>query len=255
MPASLRENRQGPITKPGQTGARMARGKRNGGDNGEDGGPVGRGDALAESAYQRIRAAIGEGVFAPGQRVIEANLADWLEVSRTPVREAVQRLEAEGLFAHSPRQGLIVRRLEYQEVVELYAMREVVEATAARMAARQATEPEIDILTDLHAMERAATPGDYAAAARLNRLFHEALHDAAHNRYLIDSLRPLDNAMILLENTTLSVEGRRDEALDEHRAIIDAIRARDADGAADAAAAHIRTAQRKRLNMILRARQ
>lgn len=234
----------------------MARGRKAATEGAADeAAPAARGDALAESAYHRIRAAIGEGVFKPGQRVTESNLAEWLEVSRTPVREAIQRLEAEGLFTHSPRQGLIVRRLEYQEVVELYAMREVLEATAARLAAQQATEPEIDILTDIHEMERKVEPEDYAGAAHFNRVFHEAMHDAAHNRYLIDSLRALDNSMILLENTTLSLPGRRAEALDEHRAIIEAIRARDIEGAASATAAHIRTAQRKRLNMILQTRR
>ena len=213
-----------------------------------------RSDVLAENCYLRIRAAIAEGELEPGQRITESFLADWLDVSRTPVREAIQRLELDRLIAHSPRQGLSVRRLDYQEVVELYAMREVLESTGARLAAQQATEPEIEILEDIHRMERDVQPGDHAAAKRLNQLFHDTIHDSAHNRYLIDSLRGLNSAMILLENTTLAMEGRHAEALDEHTAILAAIRARDATEAAAAAARHIRHAQRKRLNMIVRAR-
>ena len=168
-----------------------------------------RNDALGGNAYQRIRGAIGSGVFPPGQRVTETQLAHWMSVSRTPIREAVQKLEAEGLLVHSPRQGLIVRQLDYQEVVELYAMREVLESTAASLAAQQATEPEVEILGDIVDMEAQADPEDSALAANYNRVFHETLHQSAHNRYLIESIRALDNSMILLGGTTLAISGRR----------------------------------------------
>ena len=212
------------------------------------------GDALGDNAYQRVRDAIAEGKLKPGQRLVENQLAEWLSVSRTPVREAIYRLQAEGLLTQSARQGLIVTRLDYQSVVELYEMRKVLEGTAARSAAAQATEPEIDLLEDIIEMERSLPPDDPESAAHVNRKFHQALHHSAHNRYLLDSLRALDNAMILLGNTTLSFQGRRDEAIAEHERIVAAIRAGDKDAAYKAAEAHIGAAQRKRLNMLMRER-
>lgn len=210
-----------------------------------------RGDALAGNAYERIREAIGSGAFSPGQRVTETQLAEWLSVSRTPVREAIQKLETEGLLVHSPRQGLIVRQLEYQEVVELYAMREVLESTAASLAAQQATETEIEILSDVLEMEAQVDKDDSGSAARYNRIFHETLHQAAHNRYLIQSIRALDNSMILLGGTTLGVEDRRTAAIEEHRAILAAIQARDTQTSHQSMAKHIREAQRKRLKILM----
>jgi len=213
-----------------------------------------RGDVLAGSAYQRIRTSISEGEFVPGQRVTETQLAKWLSVSRTPIREAIQRLEADGLLVHSPRQGLLVRELEYQEVVELYAMREVLEGTAAALSAQQATLPEIEILADIIESEAKLDPPDIQTATKYNKVFHETLHQSAHNRFLIDSIRALDNSMVLLGGTTLVSSERREKAIEEHRAVVSAIQARDADAARDAMARHIREAQRKRLKMIMRSR-
>ncbi|WP_425403132.1 GntR family transcriptional regulator [Hwanghaeella sp.] len=219
-----------------------------------DGGTrlAGRGDALSGNVYQQIRNAIISGELAPGQRVTETKLADSLNVSRTPIREAVQRLETEGVLRHSPRQGLTVRQLEYQEVVELYAMRLVLESTAAGLSAQQATDPEIEILTDIVEMESAALEDDPKQSVNYNKIFHETLAQSAHNRYLIDSIRALDNSMILLGGSTLAEGARRKQAVDEHRAIVDAIRAHDPDAARDAMALHIKGAQRKRLQMFMR---
>ncbi|MCY0148510.1 GntR family transcriptional regulator [Hoeflea sp. G2-23] len=210
-----------------------------------------RGDALAENAYQHIREAISDGTLQPGQRVTETQLANWLSVSRTPIRAAIQRLESEGLFAQSPRQGMIVRQLDYQEVVELYAMREILECNAARLAAQQATEPDIDFLADILELEESVPEGDHVAAARANRTFHTTLHKSAHNRYLIESIAALYNAMILLGGTTLAVDGRRSEALEQHRNLVQAIRDRDGDAAYAAMSNHIRSAQRNRLKLIM----
>lgn len=208
-------------------------------------------DPLGGSTYDRIRAAISSGHLKPGERVTEAGLAKWLSVSRTPVREAIFRLESEGLLTRLPRQGLTVRQLNYQEVVELYAMREVLEGTAARFAASHASEAEIDTLADIVASERASPPPDPKQAAQLNKQFHSVIYRAAHNRYLLESLRALGDAMTLLGSTTLALPGRHSEALDEHDAIVAAIRARDADAAEAAARAHIKAAKRNRIRIIL----
>ncbi|WP_413205787.1 GntR family transcriptional regulator [Rhodospirillum sp. A1_3_36] len=146
-------------------------------------------------------------------------------------------------------------KLDYQAIVELYAMREVLESAAARSAASQATEPEIEILEDIVEMERSVSPDAPEDASHYNRQFHQALGRAAHNRYLLASQAALEDAMVLLGNTTLAIEGRHAEAVEEHTRIVAAIRNRDPETAAQTIAAHIRAAQRKRLKMLMSARE
>src|SRR5512146_1226118 len=86
----------------------------------------------SEHVYRKLRNAIYEGHFKPGDRVMEIEIAEWLKVSRTPVRDAIRRLESDGMLQHEPRNGLVVARLDQQAVMELYVMREILEGTAAR---------------------------------------------------------------------------------------------------------------------------
>src|SRR6056297_3323455 len=97
-------------------------------------------------AYQRLLDELRTGALLPGSRLFETELAQRLQVSRTPVREAIRRLEADGLVSHLPRVGATVRSLDHSEIMELYEMRLVLEGTAARLAARSATEVEFDEL-------------------------------------------------------------------------------------------------------------
>lgn len=208
-------------------------------------------DPLSGSAYERIRAAIRDGKLTPGSRVTEGELASWLGVSRTPIREAILRLEQDGLFAYAPRQGLMVAALDYQAVIELYAMREVLEGTAARLAANHASVAEVETLKEMLEIERSLNGSDPERAAATNQQFHQILHYAAHNRFLLKSLNALGDSMMLLGNTTLAMPGRHATALDEHDAIIAAITRRDPDAAEQAARAHIREAQRHRVKMMI----
>src|SRR5687767_14246238 len=110
--------------------------------------------ARSEHAYRRLRDAIRDGTLKPGQRLMEIEVADWLNVSRTPVRDAIRRLEAEGMLAHAPRNGIVVATLDRQAVMELYVMREVLEGTAARLCARHASDMEVLELQELVTRER-----------------------------------------------------------------------------------------------------
>ena len=200
-------------------------------------------------AYDTLKAAIRSGALAPGARVRETELAEQFSVSRTPVREAISRLEAEGLISFVPRHGAIVSRLDHQETMELYDLREVLEGTAAAFAARHASQAEIDELHELVVSEKPLA-GEPDKLADLNRLFHSVLYRAAHNRYLERSLLGLRDSMTLLGGTSLRVAGRYETAHGEHEAIIAAIEARDAVAAETAARAHIRNAQRARLKLM-----
>lgn len=204
---------------------------------------------LGEAVFRSLREALRSGIYRPGDRLREEEVAQRLQVSRTPVREAFGRLVSKGLMVPAQGRGLIVRRLDTTEVIELYAMREILEAAAARLAAQHASLVEIDSLSDLEAGFEAAAE-DSPEMARLNRLFHESIFAASRNRYLDSALQELQDAIALLGRTTFSIPGRPDPAGREHREIIAAIAARDPDRADEAARVHIREALRSRLRIM-----
>jgi len=200
---------------------------------------------LGEAAYARIRAAIREGTLAPGLRLTETDLAARFGVSRTPVRQAIARLEAEGLLTHEPRRGLIVTQPDHAQVVELYVMREILEGAAARLAAQHASDTELAAMAELIEEEPLAF-SDALRLAAINQRLHGLLYLAAHNRYLLRSLEQLGATMALLPSL-LTRSGRAEQAHAEHRALLAALLARDGAGAEAAARAHARAAQRHRL--------
>ena len=203
------------------------------------------------AAYARLLSDLREGRLSPGERLRETELAERLGVSRTPVREAIRQLEADGIVAHIPRQGASIRRLDYAEVMELYEMRAVLEGTAARLAARAASDIEIEELCDMN--RQLGTLGNVPEAFTLNRQFHSALLEAARNRFLARSIQALQKALLILGPTTLTQSDRSEKAVEEHADILDAIKGRDGTRAEAAMRAHIEAAQRVRVRA-LRAR-
>ncbi len=209
----------------------------------------GRGLALSEAVFRSLCDALQAGTYRAGDRLREEEVAQRLKVSRTPVREAFGRLAARGFVEPAGGRGLIVRGLDIGEVLELYAMREILEGAAARLAAEHASQPEIDALRDLdEAFE--AHDDDAGEMARLNRAFHEAIFRAARNRYLDNALKELQDWISLLGATTFSIAGRPSSSRKEHQAIINAIAAHDPDKAEKLARAHIREALRCRLKLL-----
>jgi DNA-binding GntR family transcriptional regulator len=203
----------------------------------------------SEAAYDLLRAAVMDGVLQPGQRLREVDVSDWLGMSRTPVREAFRRLERDGLITFVPHKGMTVTVLDHSAVMELYRMREVLEGTAASLAAQHATEAEIAVLRDMIDQEAAFTDDTRALAGR-NVAFHNTIYAAAHNRYLLRSLNGLRDSMALLGETTYSVPGRIESALQEHRAVVDAIARRDPAAADRTMRAHLSGAQHARLRQM-----
>ncbi len=202
----------------------------------------------ARRVYEALRAAIQDGRYGRGERIREEEVARSLGVSRTPVREALSRLQSHGLLEMSSG-GLVVAELTRPQVLELYAMREILEGSAARFAAQHASPSEIGSLRHVgRIFERSL--GDPPKLARLNRDLHGGIYEAAHNRYLMRTLNELHDALALLTSTTFTVPGRPELAIGEHARIIDAIEKRDADEAERAAREHIRNAQQARLGML-----
>ncbi|WP_375279761.1 GntR family transcriptional regulator [Pseudooctadecabacter sp.] len=200
-------------------------------------------------AFAKLMQAIETGLYQPGDRLREVEIAERLSLSRTPIREALRKLEAENIIEHRPRVGAVIRRLGQAEVVELYEMRLVLERTAAEMAAKHSVEAEVDALAALNA-DITQNGDDAALAAAINQKFHRAIYLAGRNRFLLDAARAMNNALLLLGPTTLADAERIATVTDQHAQIIAAIRAGDIDAAGAAAEAHLQTSLRYRLKVM-----
>lgn len=205
--------------------------------------PIPQASSQALAAYNEIKRRVLSGEFTPGARLRETEVAGLLSMGRTPVREALKRIQNEGLLRHEPGRGLVVAVMDQQEVGELYAMREALESTAAAMAARHANEAEI---LNMEAILQEG--GDDPVAVNLR--FHEAIYSAAHNRHLIRLVRSLTDTTYLLGRSTLDTAERATQARTEHAEIMQAIRARDPQAAAQAATQHIHQALMERLKLL-----
>lgn len=201
-------------------------------------------------AYQLLREAIATGKLLPGARVLENELAVLLNMSRTPIREAIAALEADGLVSIDSARGRIVTKLDYQSIMDLYAVREVLEATAAGLAARSASEMEVVALRDM-LLKEAQILDDVGMLSDHNRRFHEAIYYCSHNRYILKMLQYIQTGMLLLHPAGRTGNERRETALEEHRAIVDAIERRDPGAAEAAMRNHVRWAQQARIKLLL----
>ena len=196
-------------------------------------------------AYSLILEAIDHGEYKPGDRLVESDLAERFGVSRTPIREALQRLETQSLLARDGR-SLIVASLDHNQLSELYLVRTELEGLAARLAARHAAVEEVKVLRDMVEEDKAIVD-DPTALSRANRRFHKMIHLASHNRYLVQQLDLVHRTMALMATTSLAAEGRGEIAQSEHKGIVDAITARDEDRAQSALKEHISVAFMTRL--------
>jgi len=211
--------------------------------------PSGDRTSRARRVYDALRGMIRDGRYGSGDRIREEEVARTLGVSRTPVREALSRLQARGLLEMA-QGGLVVAVLQRPQVLELYAMREILEGSAARFAAQHASASEIATLHMLGGrFERCI--GDPPKLAQINRDFHEAIYEAAHNRYLMRMLDEVNDALALLPGTTFMLAGRPQIAVEEHARIIEGIERRNADAAEGAARHHMQKAQEARLELML----
>lgn len=203
---------------------------------------------MQKDAYTLILEAIEAGTYKPGDRLVESELAERLGVSRTPVREALQRLETQAMLTRDGR-SLIVATLDHNQLAELYAVRSELEGLAARLAARHATEEELRVLKSMVAEDRALLGGDPRALSRANKRFHRQIHLASHNRFLVQQLDLVHRSMALMANTSFAAEGRDEVALDEHEAIVAALEQQDGEAAYQALKAHISKAFETRLRV------
>ena len=209
------------------------------------------GGSNSQRAYDVILGAILNRVLTSGQRLAEIPVARAISVSRTPVREALLRLEAEGFVSSEPRIGLVVARNTLESFSEIYEVREVLESFAGRLAARFASS------TDIRALEQTVAESlipsesqDIARLRLLNTRFHETIHVCGRNHQLRQMLKRLIDRLRLSPISAYHAPGRTAQALEEHRALIRAIAAHDEERAAELAGAHIRHDREARLSQM-----
>lgn len=198
-------------------------------------------------AYGLILNAIDTGVYKPGDRLVESELADRFGVSRTPIREALQRLETQSMLTRDGR-SLIVASLNHNQMAELYTVRGALEGLAAELAAQHAADEEVQVLQDMVEEDRQYL-SDPNKLSQANRRFHRQIHLASHNTFLVRQLDLVYRSMALLATTSLAADGRGEIALTEHQGIVDAIRNRDGAAASKALREHLSVAFQTRLRI------
>jgi DNA-binding GntR family transcriptional regulator len=198
--------------------------------------------------YETLKKSILAGDLMPGHPLIEVALAEWVGVSRTPIREALQRLEQDGLVYRSDR-GLMVRERSPQEILDIYETRVALEATVGRVAAERRTQHDVLILRELLQRGAAVRGDDAADLVEANEQFHRAMWRASHNESLIDLLERLNLHLARYPGTTLSWPGRWAAARRQHKQIVDAVEKRDADLAYSCALKHFTDARDIRLRL------
>lgn len=198
----------------------------------------------SERVYQALKHRILAGMLEPGSRLVELRLAHDFQVSRTPVREALKRLTAEGLVRVDPVRGIVVSDVDAAELEEIYVVREVLDGLAARLAASRVSSTDLTrlrLLTDM--MRDSIESGHWETMVQANIKFHDVLHHAAGNERLRHLTRNLLDFVRRFSTHAFASEERATEVLAEHEAITHALEERDPDLAERVAREHVAAAR------------
>jgi DNA-binding GntR family transcriptional regulator len=201
------------------------------------------GTSNSELAYQELKARIVSGALAPGARLVEAQLAAQIKVSRTPIRDALRRLVSEGLASRDESGGLIVHAASQRQIEEIYLVREVLDGLAARLAAERITDRDlVRLRLTLDALRGAAEAGRTDEVIATNLTFHQLIYEAAGNSRLEKLGLELREFVRLFSREAFASRDRAVAIVGEHVAIVDALEARDPEAAEHAAREHLRRA-------------
>ena len=198
---------------------------------------------LRDVVFNTLRDAILKGELEPGERLMEIQLAERLGVSRTPIREAIRKLELEGLVSIIPNKGAYVTGITRKDVEDIYAIRSLLEGLCARWATAHITEKQLDALEEnIYLSEFHASKGHAQKLTELDDQFHDILYEACSSKMLEHQLRDFHEYVRRMRKQNLSGSERGLEAVLEHKQIMEAIRQKDADRAQELAALHMRNA-------------
>ena len=208
--------------------------------------------SLHDDVADRLRELIFGGSLTPGSFIDEPALCEQLGISRTPLREALKVLTAEGLLRHEPRRGCFVNQITERDLDEIFPVIALLEGRCAFEAARNATDADLAALTQMHErLEKAARARRITEYYEANFAIHEAIITLANNRWLAQVIADLRKILRLARLQQLHAPGRLAQSLSEHMAVFAALRARDADGAEAAMRTHL-TRQREALRELTR---
>ena len=193
--------------------------------------------ALYEEVAEQLRQRIFRRELEPGSWIDELKIAEEFGISRTPLREALKVLAAEGLVTMKVRRGAYVTEMSEKDLRDVYHLLSLLESDAAGVVAERATPEQQQTLRDLHA-ELESAAGNREAFFSVNERFHMALLDMADNRWRSQMVADLRKVMKLNRHNSLFKQGRIEDSLSEHRAILDAMLSRDPEGTRRAMQAH-----------------
>jgi DNA-binding GntR family transcriptional regulator len=206
---------------------------------------------LRELVFESLREAIITGKLSPGERLMEIQMAEEMGVSRTPVREAIRKLELEGLVVMLPRKGAYVAGLSLKDIADVFEIRGALEGLAAELAAERITVEELeDLERYLVKISEETETGDLTKVVETDTDFHSLIYSASRNQRLSQIINNLREQIQRFRKTSLSYPGRMKIAVEEHRKIVEAISARDGELARKLAHEHIENAENSMMNMI-----
>lgn len=208
---------------------------------------------LREVVCESLRDAIRKGILKPGQRIMEIKLAEELGVSRTPVREAIRKLELEGYVVMMPRRGTYVADMSIRDINEIFEIRTALESLSNGLAAEHITEDELEHLQRLlvviggYIKEYEDGPDREAAMDKIVKTdieFHDLLYHAARNNRLVGIISNLRDQLTRFRTLSMSYPGRLEATLDEHREIVETIANGDGRAARKAAVHHMENSEK-----------
>ncbi len=194
---------------------------------------------VSDRVYKWIKDAIISGVLAPGERIIQEQLTQQLCVSRTPVRDALQRLSTEGLVVMKPFYGAMVFELSYKDLSEIYELRILLEQFAARKAIKEISESELSGLEELNALIE-QNKGNVQTCMSYDREFHSSLCSVGQSNFIIEVLTSMWNKCDPYKSFYYTINGNIDRTIAEHAEILRCLQAKDEDGLTKAIDHHLR---------------
>lgn len=198
---------------------------------------------LREIVFESMREAILSGILEPGERLMEIQLAEEMGVSRTPVREAIRKLELENFVVMIPRKGAYVAGVSSKDVADVFEIRSALEGLAAGLAAERITEDELEQMERALLYRSSDGESNLELYVKSDTDFHALVYKASRNERLIQILANLREQIQRFRSTSLAVPGRNKLALEEHRMIVEALRNHNSEEAQALAMAHIVTAE------------
>lgn len=201
--------------------------------------------SLGQHVFENLKNAIIQGDIRPGNRLVESRIASTLDISRTPVREAIHKLEREGLIERLPRGGFSVLGLTRDDIEETFGIRSVLESYAARLAAEKHREEDLSPLEGkIREFQECLKKGQMEKLPRINTEFHHLLYALSRNPKLIKMINDLRDQIYRYRKIILKVEKMPQTSNEDHRKMLKAIRARDAEGVERLVKEHILRGQK-----------